>query len=348
MKYVDFNDFLKAVSSKPVPRTKMKKKEIIKIKKIKKDIQLPYKDDFLLNLQTNNYSEETLYNYERDLEVFECFLKETDIDFKKTDKKTILNYKAYLVSRDRKTAKNQKGKKKLSSYSVNRMLSSLRSYLKFLIDMDYKSPIAPEVVKLIKTPRKHPRVGEFEEIVKLIESPMQFEKNKIIALRNRAMLEIIFATGVRISELLNIKKNQIDKSGRIFIRGKGKKERFVYLTPRAERHLINYLKVRGKTDSPYLFIPYRGKNARQKNKKISPNYLQEKIKRYRELLGLNIPISAHGIRHAFATYLAESGANPAAIQVLLGHESLDTTTRYVHTSDRYAQRTHRKYHPLKE
>ena len=317
-------------------------------KSSKRNIQLPYFDDFLLNLQTNNYSQETIYNYERDLEVFQNFLEEINKEFEEINKKTILNYKAYLTSQDRKTTKLVQGKKKLSSFSINRMLSSLRSYLKFLIDMDYKVPVSPDIVKLIKTERKHPRVGEFEEIIKLIEAPSKFEKNKIVALRNRAMLEVLFSTGMRISELINLKKEQIDKTGRIFIRGKGKKERFVYLTPRAKRHLNNYLQVRGKTDSPYLFIPYRGKNSHLKEKKISPNYLEERVKKYRELLGLNIPITVHGIRHAFATYLAESGANPAAIQILLGHESLDTTTRYVHASDRYAERIHRKYHPLKE
>ena len=88
-------------------------------------------------------------------------------------------------------------------------------------------------------------------------------------------------------------------------------------------------------------------NASNKNKKISTNYLQEKIKYYREMLRINIPISAHSLRHGFATYLAEEGANPAAIQILLGHESLDTTTRYVHASDRYAQEVHQKFHPLR-
>lgn len=312
------------------------------------NLYLPYLDDFLLNLQTNNYSDETLYNYERDLEVFQNFLKEINITFEKIDKRTILNYKAYLTSRDRKTAKSEKAKKKLSSFSMNRMLSVLRSYFKFLISMDYKSPISPSAIEFVKTVKKHPRVSEFDEIIKLIESPMQFEKNKIIALRNRAILEVLFSTGMRISESINLKKEQIDKVGRVFIRGKGKKERFVYLTPRAQKHIKNYLEVRGNSDSSYLFIPYRGKNIHKKDKKISPNYLQERIKKYRELLGINIPISAHGIRHAFATYLAESGANPAAIQILLGHESLATTTRYVHPSDRYAEKTHRKYHPLKE
>ncbi len=311
-------------------------------------IQLPYLDDFLLNLQSNNYSEETIYNYERDLLVFQNFLNEINLSFEGIDKKTILNYKAYLISQDRKTPKIQKAKKRLSSYSVNRMLSSLRSYLKFLIDLDYSVPISPTAIKLTKTIKKVPRVSEFEETVKLIESPIQFEKNKVVALRNRAMLETLFSTGVRISELLNIKMSDIDKTGRIFIKGKGKKERFVYLTPRAQRHIKKYLEIRGETESPYLFIPYRGKNVNLKAKKVSPNYLEEKVKKYRELLGLNIPITVHGIRHAFATYLAESGASPAAIQILLGHESLETTTRYVQASDRYAERIFRKYHPLKE
>lgn len=313
-----------------------------------KNKNLPHLDDFLLNLQTNNYSEETLYNYERDLEVLEKFLEKAKIDFADIDKKTILNYKAYLASQDRETPKSEKGKKKLASYSMNRMLSSFRSYLKFLIDMDYKCPIPPEVIKLVKTEKKHPRVSEFDEIVKLIESPTLFEHNEIVALRNRAIFETLFSTGMRISELINLKTIQIDKTGRIFIRGKGKKERFVYLTPRAEKHIKNYLKNKEKTNSSYLFTPLRGRNVRIKDKKISPNYIQEKMKRYREILGLNIPISPHSLRHAFATYLAENGANPAAIQILLGHESLDTTTRYVHASDRYAEKIHCKYHPLKK
>jgi len=310
-------------------------------------IHLPQFDDYLLNLKSNNYSDETVYNYERDIEVFEKFLDDIKTEFDSVDKKTILNYKAYLISQDRMTAKDEKGSKKLSAFSINRMLSALRSYIKFLIDMDYKSPISPSSITLIKTDKKHPRVSEFEEIVKIIEAPDRFEKDKLIAARNRSMLEVLFSTGMRISELLNLKTEQVDNTGRIFIRGKGKKERFVYLTPRAHKYINNYLTLRGKNDSPHLFIPLRGKNSNKKDKKISTNYLQEKVKIYRNLLGINIPLSCHSIRHAFATYLAESGANPAAIQILLGHESLDTTTRYVHASDKYAEKTHRNFHPLK-
>jgi len=166
-----------------------------------------------------------------------------------------------------------------------------------------------------------------------------------VILRNRAILEMLFSTGMRISELISLNRNQIDKSGRVFILGKGKKERFVYLTPRAKNHLERYLLTRDD-HSPALFVPYSGANVNQPRRRLSPNYLQAKIKQYREKLQINVPTSAHSLRHGFATYLAEQGASPAAIQILLGHESLDTTTRYVHASDRYAEKTHQKYHPL--
>lgn len=311
------------------------------------DNSLEHLEDFLLHIQTNNYSSETLYNYERDLKVFEIFLNtEVATPFNAISKKTVEQFKAFLISRDRVTASGHSGQNLLSSGSINRCLSSLRRYLKYLIKMDYHSPLAPEAIELVRMEKKHPRVGEFAEIVKLIESPSRLERNRIIAARNRAMMEVLFSTGLRISELITLRGEQIDRQGRIFVRGKGKKERFVYLTDRARRYLNKYLRVRGSAKTPYLFIPYRGKNFGQREKRISPNYLQDKIKRYREQLGINVPLSAHSLRHAFATYLAESGANPAAIQILLGHESLDTTTRYVHASDRYAERTHRKFHPL--
>ena len=309
--------------------------------------RLPYLDDFILNLKANNFSEETAYNYERDLTTFEYFLNE-DINksFDKIDKTDLLRYKAYLNSSDRKTAASAgKTDKKLGSYSINRMLSSLRSYLKFMEDMDHNPPVSPAAVKLIKNIKKHAQVPEFEEVIKIIEAPMKYEDNERVALRNRAMLETLFATGMRISELLSLKVNQIDQTGRIYVLGKGKKQRFVYLTPRALIHLKNYLAKRNST-SEMLFVPYRGKNNNEKNKKLSTNYLQYKIKKYRELLDINIHISAHTLRHGFATYLAENGANPAAIQILLGHESLDTTTRYVHASDKFAEKTHHDFHPL--
>lgn len=313
----------------------------------KSSYSLEYVEDFLLSLQTNNYSPETVYNYERDLHVLETYLSENKLTFNKLDKKAIDRYKAYLTSVDRLTSGSAHSEKRLKSYSLNRMLSSLRAYLRYLIELDLPTPLPPESVKLVKTERKHPQVAELFELVRLIEAPSALEKNKQVSLRNRAMLEVLFATGLRISELVNLNRVQIDTTGRIFVMGKGKKERFVYLTPRSLKHVSAYLKARNDSLAA-LFIPYRGENAGKNSRRISTNYLQMKIKQYREILRINVPTSAHSLRHGFATYLAEQGANPAAIQVLLGHESLDTTTRYVHASDKYAEGIHRKFHPLKD
>ncbi len=309
---------------------------------------LPHIDDFLLNLQASNYSAKTVYNYERDLSVFASFLQESHIDFERIDKRTITYYKAYLTSRDRRTARlERQGQQQLDSRSINRMLSALRAYLRYLIDIDYPCPISPEAVKLTKAGKKHPQVAELEDLIRLVEAPSSLEANVRAALRNRAMLEMLFATGMRISELCSLDRSQIDDSGRIFITGKGRKQRFVYLTPRAKQHLDAYSATR-QDNCPALFVPYAGRNAARPKRRISTNYLQDRIKRYREKLKINVPTSAHSLRHGFATYLAEKGANPAALQILLGHESLDTTTRYVHASDRYAEETHHKYHPLAE
>lgn len=306
---------------------------------------LPNLDDFLLHLKTDNFSNETIYNYERDLSVFDKFLVDFPTPFERLDKKVIAQYKAYLASKDRLTPVKGQKNDQLASRSLNRMLSALRSYLKWLIEMDMSCPIPPEAIRLIKTEKKHSRVAEFEDLIRLIESPLTFEPDRRIGLRNRTILELLFSTGMRISELCNLNRSDIDGSGKIFVLGKGKKERFVYLTPRAVNVLQHYLLTRVDSLKP-LFIPYGGPNASLSKRRLSTNYIQMKIKQYREKLKINVPTSAHSLRHGFATYLAEQGASPVAIQILLGHESLDTTTRYVHASDHFAEEAHRKFHPL--
>ena len=310
-------------------------------------IRLPQLDSFLLFLKTQNYSSETIYNYERDLKQLEIFLNDENISYEKFDKQQVLQYKAYLISRDRKLPiKGSIAVQKLDPASINRNLSSIRNYLKYLIDMDQPIPVQPEAIKLVKTDKKHPRVAELDQLIALIESPQQLEPAELVGLRNRAMLEVLFSTGLRISELMSLNRSQLDDTGRLFVRGKGKKERFVYLTDRA-RHWLNEYLARRMDQVPAMFVPLRGINAGKMIRRISTNYLQAKIKQYREKLHINVPTSAHSLRHGFATYLAENGANPAAIQVLLGHESLDTTTRYVHASDKFAEETHREFHPAK-
>lgn len=308
---------------------------------------LPYRDDFLLYLKAQNYSNETIYNYERDLKQLEVFLADENLSFAKMDKQAFVQYKAYLTSRDRKLPiTGLTAAAKLDAKSINRNLSSIRNFLKYLIDMDRAAPVPPDAIKLVKTDKKHPQVAELPQLLQLIESPIRLERDEVVGLRNRAILEALLATGMRISEVVSLNRNQLDGTGRLFIKGKGRKERFAYLTARATHWLELYLS-RRQDSAPAMFTALRGQNAKKVTARISTNYIQMKIKQYREKLRINVPTSAHSLRHGFATYLAENGANPAAIQVLLGHESLDTTTRYVHASDKFAEETHHKYHPAK-
>ena len=131
------------------------------------------------------------------------------------------------------------------------MLSALRAYLRYLIDIDYPCPVAPEAAKLAKAGRKHTQVAELSDLIRLIEAPSSLESDVKTALRNRAMLEVLFATGMRISELCNLNRSQIDDTGRIFTIGKGRRQRFVYLTPRARQHVDAYLETH-RDDCPAL------------------------------------------------------------------------------------------------
>lgn len=303
-------------------------------------------DDFYLFLQTNNYSPATLYHYKNDLAIFNNFLKSRNLKIKDLDKRSVFEFKAYLSSNERETAMTHiKSARKLSSASINRCLSAIRAYLRFLIDQDYSSPVVPDQFKMVKRERSHPNVAEFNDLVSLIEAPSRLEQDPIIAARNRAILEVLFATGMRISELVSLNRRDLNIEGKIFITGKGRKQRFVYLTERAQQYMDQYLSLRNDNQQA-LFIPTKTRSKDKLSSRLTPRYVQERLKTYREKLRINLPTTPHSFRHGFATYLAEEGASPAAIQILLGHESLNTTTRYVNASDKFAQETHRKFHPL--
>lgn len=305
-------------------------------------------DDFFLFLETNNYSPMTIYHYKNDIAIFDNFLKSRNVKVKDLDKRQVFEFKAYLTSDDRETATTHfEGARRLSSASVNRCLSAVRAYIRFLIDQEFNISVTADHFKMVKREHPHPHVAQLNELQSLIEAPSKLEKIPIIGVRNRAILELLFATGMRISELVSLNRRDLDNEGKIFITGKGRKQRFVYLTPRATDFMDQYLSLRDDTQQA-LFIPTKTRSKDKLNSRLTPRYIQERLKTYREKLRMNLPTTPHSFRHGFATYLAEEGASPAAIQILLGHESLNTTTRYVNASDRFAQETHRKYHPLAE
>jgi site-specific recombinase XerD len=247
----------------------------------------------------------------------------------------------------------------LSSKTINRMLSSLRKYLRYLILHDIDCPLPPDRIEFVKREKKVMQLASFDEFLKLIEFPTEFEKLPIVQKRNRAFLELLFSTGMRISEACNINLDQIgylDKisghfiiNDKFFVTGKGRKQRFVYLTARSQHYLSEYINLRGQDKLPALFIPTKGSRKHLEDPlmiRVSTNYFQEKIVSYRKLLGINVQTSAHSLRHGFATFMAEKGASVMALQKLLGHESLNTTNVYLHTSEKLAEEAHHEFHPL--
>jgi site-specific recombinase XerD len=309
---------------------------------------LPHIDDFLLNLQANHYSMGTARNYKQDLAVFNRFLNESNIEFDKVDKRAITYYKAYLASRGRNTAKpGNHGDKQLAPCTINYKLIALRAYLRYLMDIDYPCPLPPEAVKTLKAVSKKPQVPELEDLIRLIEAPAA-EAN-IIELRDKAILETLFNTGLRVSELVSLNRDQLHLERQQFgLKGKGNKIRIVFLSNTVAECIRCYLQARRDRFEP-LFIRHSGKvDARKSGEKmrLTPRSIQRIVIKYAKRCGLPITATPQTLRHCFAVYLAEEGANPAALQILLGHEILDGITRYVHASDKYAEETHRKYHPL--
>jgi site-specific recombinase XerD len=301
-----------------------------------------------MNLQTNHYSAFTVRNYKGYLEVFGRFLNENNVPFDEISRQTIVSYKAYLAARGRNTAKpGNHTNRQLAPCTINYKLIGLRVYLRYLISIGYPCPLAPEVVENLKAPSQRLQVPEFKDLVRLIEAPVP--KSSIIELRDKAILETLFSTGLKVSELVSLNREQIDLVRKRFgLKGKGNKIRILFLPNPAAQWIGRYLQSRRDHFKP-LFIRHSGELDTRKSgerMRLTVRSIQRIVIRYTERCGLSIKATPETLRHCFATYVAGEGANPVPLQFLFGHESLDGITRYVHTSDKYAEETNRKYHPL--
>jgi len=309
---------------------------------------LPHIDDFLLNLEADHYSQYTVRDYERYLGVFDDFLNKNSVPFDRINKKTITSYKAYLASRGRNTAKpGNHSDKQLAPSTINYKLIALRVYLRYLINIDYPCPLAPEAVENLKAAPKRPQLPELKDLIRLIEAPSP-EAN-IMELRDKAILETLFNTGLRVSELVSLNRAQVDLVRKqIVLKGKGNKIRILFLPDAAAQWIGRYLQSRRDKFKP-LFIRHSGELDTRKSgegMRLTVRSIQRIVIRYAERCGLSIKATPQTLRHCFALYLTGEGANPVPLQVLFGHESLHGITCYVHASDKYAEETHRKYHPL--
>jgi integrase/recombinase XerD len=270
-------------------------------------------------------SQNTVQAYETDILSFLNWLTKTpNINYLNLKEDNINKYIAYLF------------KSKLKSSSVNRKISSLKSLYLYLIKKNIlkNSPIS-EVI----TPKKEkylPSSMSEDEVDRLLKSPDTSNK---IEKRDKAMIEMLYATGMRISELVNLKLTDVDMQrcvAKVF--GKGKKERLIPFGEAALEALSDYISDRGKSVSKEIFLSNRGK-------KLSRVAFWQRIKIYLIRENLKNSISPHTLRHAFATHLLNRGADLRSVQLLLGHSDLSTTQIYTHIAKQRLSEVLKKHHP---
>ena len=270
-------------------------------------------------------SQNTVQAYETDILSFLNWLTKTpNVNYLNLKEDNINNYIAYLF------------KSKLKSSSVNRKISSLKSLYLYLIKKNIlkNSPIS-EVI----TPKKEkylPSSMSEDEVDRLLKSPDTSNK---IEKRDKAMIEMLYATGMRISELVNLKLTDVDLQrcvAKVF--GKGKKERLIPFGEAALEALSDYISDRDKSVSKEIFLSNRGK-------KLSRVAFWQRIKIYLIRENLKNSISPHTLRHAFATHLLNRGADLRSVQLLLGHSDLSTTQIYTHIAKQRLSEVLKKHHP---
>lgn len=243
---------------------------------------------------------------------------------------------------------NKNIKQPLKRSTQNYYLIALRNLLNYFTDRDILS-LSAKKIKLGKS-RLEERIIKFltlDQIKKLLEMP---EIKNITGLRDRAILESLFSTGIRVAELVNLNKEQFriindTKDLEIVIIGKGNRPRPVYFSSRAIKWLEKYLKTR-KDKEKALFINYKG--PKTASKRLSSRSIENIVKKYALLAGVPIFTSPHTIRHSFATDLLNQGVDLRTIQEFLGHKNIGTTQIYASVTSKKLKDTHRKFHSLKE
>lgn len=222
-------------------------------------------------------------------------------------------------------------------------LIALRSFLVYCSKRDVKT-LTPEKIELPRTKRKQVSFLNSEEVVRLIEA---VDTDSSSGLRDRAILELLFSSGLRVSELCNLNRDHINlERGEFMVRGKGQKDRPVFVSPEATEWLATYLKSRNDHATP-LFIRYSGyKTGDEKGEsfRLSPRSVQRNIQQYAKLAGITKHVSPHTLRHSFATDLLMNGADLRSVQSMLGHSNISTTQVYTHVTDQHLREIHQKFH----
>lgn len=327
------------------------------------------KTDFLEYLEIEkNSSQRTIQNYDHYLTRFLNWMK------LKSAREIDLNaVKKFRLKLNRFTDPKGNSLKKITqAYHI----IALRAFLKYLAKQDIKT-LAAEKIEIPKMERKTIEFLEPDELQKFLEAPLKAlltvnetktkpgatsvslndksrnVQKKIIAYRDKAILELLFSSGLRVSELTNLEKKDVSLSKDEFtVVGKGEKPRLVFLSHSAKKALEDYLKLRAD-NYPALFLPYDPRSKKKEsdineNPKLTPRTIQRIIKKYSKLAGISKDISPHSLRHTFATDLLSSGADIRSVQAMLGHESITTTQVYTHVTNKRLHDTYKKFHGRKK
>jgi len=278
------------------------------------------------------YSEHTLRNYLSDITIFFEYLRERNIDISEAsmlERLEPVDIRGFLASRF-----------KLNKASSNqRRLSAIKTLYKFMQKRGIISVNPAEIISSPKTEKSLPKSISIDEVLALIHS---IDGNEVLDLRDRAMVELMYSSGVRVSELVSINLSDIDLiNATLRVIGKGRKERILPIGSYAVQAIDEYLKRRGellKTETEALFLNKNGG-------RITTRSVARIVKKYLYKCAINKNVSPHILRHSFATHLLGSGADIRFIQELLGHASLSTTQRYTSASIEHLMQIYDRTHP---
>ncbi len=275
-------------------------------------------------------SKNTIEAYGHNLNRFLEYLKKKGIQ--DLDQVGKLDVKAFLLSLK---------KQGLSAKTVVRNLVALRTFYKFLTQEGNLEANPLEEIESPKVERTLPEILSLKEVEQLLEQP---DLQTPLGVRDRAMLELLYATGMRVSELTRLPIPQVNlEGGYVLLFGKGSKERVVPLGKEAMKWITRYLntartKLAKKKESPFLFISRSGKE-------MSRQRFWKTIKSYGRKAGIHKRITPHLLRHSFASHLLERGADLRSVQMMLGHVDISTTQIYTHVTGERLKRVHQRYHP---
>ncbi len=280
-------------------------------------------------------SARTAENYTLYLERFVEFTNDITVD--KITSEIIRKYRLWL-NRYKNDNDNE-----LSIITQSYHLIALRGFLGYLSKRDIPS-LSPDKIELPKTARKQVTFLHYDEVERMLS---QIDTSSDIGLRDRALIELLFSSGLRVSELVNLNRDHINTKRREFmVRGKGQKDRPIFLSENAASHVDNYLASR-IDNLPPLFLSYSRNNVASINgdyRRLTARSVQRVIDRYTRLAGITKHVSPHTMRHSFATDLLMNGADIRSVQSMLGHSNISTTQVYTHVTDQHLREVYEKFH----